>query len=147
MGHPFEDFLKGLWHQSEHSHLRFPFWLVSVMGETSRRPGELGVELSHPLSAERESVDAVDGLLEPADVRPRDGREVRPLRIPPVDEAVAVLDQALLPRGVGAGVVDGPPSSFPSSSSRGPSPISPSSATRRNHPSEVTHYILHFSRF
>ena len=37
-------------------------------------------------------------------------------------------------------------SSFPfSSSQRDPSPILTSSATRRNHPSEVTHYIGHFS--
>ena len=31
MGHPFENFLKGLWQQAEHSHLWFPFWLVSVV--------------------------------------------------------------------------------------------------------------------
>ena len=32
--------------------------------------------------------------------------EVGSLRIPPADEAVAVLDGTLLPRGVGAGAVD-----------------------------------------
>ena len=39
-------------------------------------------------------------------VRARAFAEVGSLRVPPADEAVAVLDGTFLPGGVGAGVVD-----------------------------------------
>ena len=51
-------------------------------------------------------MDRVDDALEPVHVRRRALAEVGSLRVPPADEAVAVLDGTLLPRGVGAGVVD-----------------------------------------
>ena len=52
------------------------------------------------------AVDGVDDALEAVHVRRRALAEVRSLRVPPADEAVAVLDGALFPRGVGARVVD-----------------------------------------
>ena len=51
-------------------------------------------------------MDRVDDALEPVHVRSRALAEVGSLRVPPADEAVAVLDGTLFPRGVGARVVD-----------------------------------------
>jgi len=51
-------------------------------------------------------VDRVDDALEPVHVRRRALAEVGSLRVPPADEAVAVLDGSLFPRCVGARVVD-----------------------------------------
>ena len=52
------------------------------------------------------AVDRVYDALEPVHVRSRAPAEVGSLRVPPADEAVAVLDGPLFPRGVGARVVD-----------------------------------------
>ena len=51
-------------------------------------------------------MDRVDDALEAVHVRRRALAEVGSLRVPPADEAVAVLDGTLLPRGVGSRVVD-----------------------------------------
>ena len=56
-------------------------------------------------AAEREPVDGVDDGFQPADVRPGAKAEVRTLRIPSADDAVAVLDGTLLPRSVCSCVV------------------------------------------
>ena len=51
-------------------------------------------------------MDRVDDALEAVHVRRSALAEVGSLRVPPADEAVAVLDGTLFPRGVGARVVD-----------------------------------------
>ena len=71
----------------------------------SRRPPFRLCEVMRGHAAEREPVDGVDDGFQPADVRSGAKAEVRTLRIPSADDAVAVLDGTLLPRSVCSCVV------------------------------------------
>ncbi len=70
------------------------------------RPGVGGVVLVGRKPVEELAVDRVDDALEPVHVRSRALAEIGSLRVPPADEAVAVLDGPLFPGGLGARAVD-----------------------------------------